>query len=74
MFAAIAGDASALVAARLLWPAALATLSTELIVESREQYLHFALEQSLRSDLHEGHEGDEGALVAIGVLELLASA
>jgi hypothetical protein len=71
MFMAIAGEAAIVAAARLLWAEAVRTLSSELLEESREQYLRYALEVTQHLP---GDEPREPArvLLAIEMIEMLS--
>ena len=70
MFAAIAGDAAALESAREHWRRALGTLSAELIAESREQYLRFAVDVTRRFECDQIRDPAK-VMVAVEVIELL---
>jgi hypothetical protein len=70
MFAAISGCRQALEEARQLWPAVTAAVSAELIEESREQYLRYAVEVTRRFESHEVRN-PATALAALEVIELL---
>jgi hypothetical protein len=71
MFMAIAGEAAIVAAARLLWAEAIRSLPSELLEESREQYLRYALEVTQHLP---GDEPRDPArvLIAIKMMELLA--
>lgn len=71
MFMAIAGEAAIVASARLLWAEALERLPSELIDESREQYLRYAVEVT---QCLPGDEPRDPAkvLVAIEMMELLS--
>jgi len=73
MFAAIAGDEEAMTAARELWTRALAGLSPELIDESREQYLRFAVDETRRFESDQSRDLTK-AMIAVEVIELLTRA
>lgn len=70
IFAAIAGSEQQLNEARNLWPRALAQLNTDLIEESREHYLEFALEVLQRLQNNEPWSL-ENTLTAIELIEFL---
>ena len=70
IFAAIAGCEEQLNKAQELWPRALSELNTELIEESREHYLEFALEVSRRLQ-HDEPWSLENTLTAIELIEFL---
>ncbi len=70
VFAAVRGDESALELARTLWPQVVAAIGWELVEESREQYLRFAI------GVRQRFEGDasrkpEHAIAAIEIISLL---
>ncbi len=70
VFAAIAGDTSALAELEVLWPLTASELEPELVEQTREQYLRCAL--SLCGDSEEGdHARPERALAAVDVLCVL---
>jgi hypothetical protein len=73
MFAAIAGDETALRPARELWSRALAALSPELLDESREQYLRFAVDETRRFESDQTRDLAK-AMIAVEVIELLTRA
>ena len=70
MFAAIAGDEAAMATARELWSRALARLSAEMLDESREQYLRFAVDETRRFERDQTRDPAK-ALIAVEVIELL---
>jgi hypothetical protein len=70
MFAAIAGDQAAMTAARELWSRALTGLSAELIDESREQYLRFAVDETRRFESDQTRDLTK-AMIAVEMIELL---
>ncbi len=71
MFMAIAGEAAIVEAARILWADALRSLPSELLEESREQYLRYALEVTQHL---EGDDPRDPAkvLIAVEMMELLS--
>lgn len=73
MFAVIAGDEAAMTTARELWTRALAGLSPELIDESREQYLRFAVDETRRFESDQTRDPTR-AMIAIELIELLTRA
>jgi hypothetical protein len=70
MFEAIPGNPAALKTAALLWRRAVDELGWELVEESREQYLRFAVEITRQFEWSGVHE-PEKAVAAIEVIELL---
>lgn len=70
IFAAIQGSNDALDRARDLWPRAIAEIDWQLVEESREHYLRFAVEVTRRLDLTEARSPDN-AVLAIDVISLL---
>lgn len=72
IFSAIRGDAKALARAQTLWPEVVEAIGWELIEESREQYLRFAIDVTKRfeSDTSRRHEH---AIAAIEIISLLAN-
>ena len=70
MFDAIPGNPAALKAAAALWNRAVAELGWELVEESREQYLRYAVEITRQFEWSGAHE-PEKAVAAIEVIELL---
>ena len=70
VFAAISGDASALAELEVLWPLTAAELESDLVEQTREQYLRCAL--SICGDFAEGEvRRPERALAAVDVLCVL---
>ncbi len=70
VFSAVRGDDGALEQAQTLWPQVVAAIGWELVEESREQYLRFAIDVTRR------FEGDnsrkpEHAVAALEVISLL---
>jgi hypothetical protein len=72
MFAAISGDATAMALARDLWLCAVRVLNDELVDESREHYLRFAVEAARRFECSEVRDPAK-AVVAVEVIELLTA-
>lgn len=71
VFAALQGCQTALERTRQLWPQALEAIDWELIDESREQYLRFAVETTQR--LQEAEiRTPERSVAALEVISLLA--
>jgi hypothetical protein len=70
MFDAIPGNPTALKTAAMLWRRAVDELGWELVEESREQYLRYAVEITRQFEWSESHEPDK-AVAAIEVIELL---
>lgn len=73
MFAVISGDEASMATARELWTRALAGLSPELIDESREQYLRFAVDETRRFESDQTRDLTK-AMIAVEVIELLTRA
>lgn len=69
VFTAISGDDRALTELEVLWPTVVAELDTELVEQSREQYLRCAL--SICGQCVEGEHHPERAAAAIDVLCVL---
>ncbi len=71
IFSAIRGDEEALQRAHTLWPEVVDAIGWELVEESREQYLRFAIDVAKRfeSDTSRRHEH---AIAAIEIISLLA--
>jgi len=72
IFAAIQGSDAALERARLLWPRAIAEVEWQLVEESREHYLRFAVEVSRRLDQNEVRM-PENAILALEIISLLTN-
>jgi hypothetical protein len=72
IFAAIQGSDAALERARLLWPRAIAEVEWQLVEESREHYLRFAVEVSRRLDQNEVRM-PENAIFALEIISLLTN-
>jgi len=71
IFHAISGDAQALTQASILWPQVIAEIGWELVEESREQYLRYAIEVTQRLE-NEDLRTPERAISALDVISLLA--
>jgi hypothetical protein len=71
MFMAIAGEATIVAAARLLWDEASRSLPNEVLDESREQYLRYALEVTQHLPGDEPRDQSK-VLIAIEMMELLS--
>ncbi len=70
IFAAISGNATALSEARLLWTRTVTELGWQQVEESREQYLRYAVDVTLRFEQEE-IRSPERAIAALDVIELL---
>jgi len=70
IFSAVRGDARALQQAQTLWPQVLAAIGWELVEESREQYLRFALDVTLRFENSDTRK-PEHAVAALEIISLL---
>ncbi len=70
IFAAIQGSDAALERAKSLWPRAIAEIEWQLVEESREHYLRFAVEVSRRLDQNEVRT-PENAILALEIISLL---
>jgi len=71
IFYAISGDSQALAQAKKLWPQVVAEIGWELVEESREQYLRYAIEVTQRFE-NEDMRTPERAISALDVISLLA--
>ena len=71
VFDAIQGKADALAALRWLWPQVKIRLGDELIAESREQYVRYALSEWHKADNPEGLRDPRRAVDALEVLCVL---
>jgi hypothetical protein len=70
VFGAMSGDKDALSRVEVIWPVVMSELGGQLVEESREHYLRFALEAwSLASQMHKRRP--EQAVAALDVLRLL---
>lgn len=70
MFDAIPGNPAALKTAAMLWRRALDELGWELVEESRDQYLRYAVETTRQFEWSGSHE-PANAFAAIEVIEML---
>lgn len=70
MFTAIAGGVAALKSAVELWARAIDALGPELVEESREQYLRYAVEMTRQFEWN-GTRDPGRAMAAVEVIELL---
>ncbi len=70
VFSAVRGDASALEQAHILWPQVVAAIGWELVEESREQYLRFAIDVIRRFET-DGIRTPECTVAALEVISLL---
>ena len=70
IFGALSGCEASLQKARMLWPGAVESLGWELVEESREQYLRYAVEVTRRFEAQE-IRNPSLALAALEVIELL---
>lgn len=71
VFSAVRGDAQALEQAQTLWPQVLNAIGWELVEESREQYLRFAIDVIQRYE-HERARKPERAISALEIISLLS--
>ena len=70
IFAALQGSEDSLEKAKTLWPRAIAEIDWELVEESREHYLRFAVETSRR--LQQGElRSPEWSVMALEIVSLL---
>jgi hypothetical protein len=72
MFTAIGGDESFVITARDLWVQAIECLPWELVEESREQYLRYAVDVARRTEPAEVRDPAK-VVVAVEIIELLAA-
>jgi len=70
VFSAVRGESDALEQAHLLWPQVVAAIGWELVEESREQYLRFAIDVTRRFE-DEGLRKPEHAVAALEIISLL---
>ena len=70
IFAAIMGDSEALDRSRTLWSQVVAELGWELVDESREQYLRYAIDVTRRFE-NEDLRSPERAIAALEIISLL---
>lgn len=71
VFSAVRGDLAALEQAHELWPQVVDRIGWELVEESREQYLRFAIDVTQRYDADLARK-PEHAIAALEVISLLA--
>lgn len=72
IFSAVRGDARALEKAQQLWPQVVEAIGWELIEESREQYLRFAIDVSQREATNKTRTA-EHAVAVLEIISLLAT-
>jgi hypothetical protein len=70
VFSAVRGDANALEQAHTLWPQVVAAIGWELVEESREQYLRFAIDITQRFE-NDSTRKPEHAVAALEIISLL---
>ncbi|NOZ40657.1 MAG: hypothetical protein GXP24_10590 [Planctomycetes bacterium] len=70
VFSAVRGDADALEQAHTLWPQVVAAIGWDLVEESREQYLRFAIDVTQRFETDNARK-PEHAVAALEVISLL---
>ena len=70
VFTAVRGDAGALEQAKNLWPQVVAAIGWELVEESREQYLRFAIDITRRFE-NDNTRKPEHAVAALEIISLL---
>ena len=70
VFQAIRGDANSLVLAQQLWPRVVHEIGRDLVEESREQYLRYAIDITRQLEQDRRHR-PEHALAVIEVIEML---
>lgn len=70
IFAAVRADVAALEQARSLWPQVVAAIGWELVEESREQYLRFAIDVMQRFESSDERK-PEHAVAALEIISLL---
>ncbi|MEM8943831.1 MAG: hypothetical protein AAGD11_01505 [Planctomycetota bacterium] len=71
IFAAVRGDEAALQQAHVLWPQVVQAIGWELVEESREQYLRFAIDVTQRQDINRIRK-PEHAVAALEIISLLS--
>lgn len=71
IFSAVSGDDKALEEAYRLWPQVLEVIGWELVEESREQYLRFAIDVTQRLEREEKRT-PESAVAALEIISLLS--
>ena len=70
VFSAVRGDTDALLQAHTLWPQVVAAIGWELVEESREQYLRFAIDITRRFE-NDNTRKPEHAVAALEIISLL---
>ncbi len=70
VFQAIRGDAPSLAQAQQLWPKVVSEIGWELVEESREQYLRYAIDLTRQFE-EDRQQNPECALAVLEVIELL---
>ncbi len=70
VFSALSGNDQAFAEAQELWPQVVAAIGWELVEESREQYLRFAIDVIQRLEINSDHR-PERALAALDIISLL---
>jgi len=70
VFSAVRGDNGALQQAHTLWPQVIAAIGWELVEESREQYLRFAIDVTQRLEKNNTRK-PEHAVAALEIISLL---
>ena len=70
IFDAVRGDTSALQRAHVLWPKVIAEIGWELVEESREQYLRYAVDVIRRFEPSSSAKSERG-ITAIEIISLL---
>ena len=70
VFAAVRGDKGALEQAQILWPKVVAAIGWELVEESREQYLRFAIDVTQRFESF-NKRTPEHAIAALEIISML---
>lgn len=71
IFSAVRGDTRALEKAQTLWPQVVDAIGWELVEESREQYLRFAIDMTQRFETDTARK-HEHAIAAIEIISLIA--
>jgi hypothetical protein len=71
IFSAVNGNGAALEKARTLWPQVVSAIGWELVEESREQYLRFAIDVTKRMERDNARRPEQAA-AALEVIALLA--
>lgn len=71
VFSAVRGDPNALDQAQTLWPQVVEAIGWELVEESREQYLRFAIDVTQRYETNQAKK-PEHVIAALEIISLLA--